>query len=188
MRDFTDYYALLHVDPRCDTRILEVAYHHFAKLYHPDHAATADIDRFSKVVEAYKILKDPEKRAEYDRDHARWSRARSPSAEQPGPGGPEIPSALGDAEVHEKILLYLYRRRRENPDEAGAGPLTVQHALQLPATHFDFHVWYLKSKGFIELTEQGTLAATVAGIDHVIAVSRQAAQDDLRLSRSREAN
>ena len=40
--DFVDYYDLLQVNPDCDARILELAYRHFAKMYHPDHPETAD--------------------------------------------------------------------------------------------------------------------------------------------------
>ena len=37
---------------------------------------------------------------------------------------------------------------------------------------FEFHVWYLKSKGYLEITEQSELAITIDGVDHVIAMSR----------------
>ena len=37
---------------------------------------------------------------------------------------------------------------------------------------FEFHVWYLKAKGFIEITEDAALAITIDGVDHVISTSR----------------
>ena len=164
---FVDYYKLLHVTPGCDDRILEAAYHHFLKKYHPDHAETADVDKFKDIVAAYKVLKDPEKRAKYDRTYAALNGGG-------GVGVGEIhdDEALGDAEAHELILSSLYKRRRENAKEPGLGPWLIQDRLGCTQEEFDFHVWYLRSKGLIETTEAGTLAVTVAGVDHVISTSK----------------
>jgi hypothetical protein len=38
--------------------------------------------------------------------------------------------------------------------------------LGCPAEHLQFHLWYLKEKGWIRKTESGTFAITVEGIDH----------------------
>lgn len=164
--EFVDYYDLLQVTPGCDERILEAAYHHFLKKYHPDHAETADVDKFKDIVSAYKVLKDPERRAQYDRTY-----------EALNGGGPKVGEiqendALGDAEAHEFILSSLYKRRRENSKEPGLGPWLLQDMLGCTDGEFDFHVWYLRSKGLIETTEEGTLAVTVAGVDHVISTSK----------------
>jgi curved DNA-binding protein len=53
-RSFVDYYAILRVHPECDHRTLEIAYRNLAKIYHPDHPETADIDMFNAVIEAYR--------------------------------------------------------------------------------------------------------------------------------------
>jgi curved DNA-binding protein len=47
---------------------------------------------------------------------------------------------------------------------------------------FDFHAWYLKAKGLIETTDAGSLAITIAGVDHVINTSRSMAQEKLRIT------
>ena len=65
-RPFVDYYAILRVHPECDHRTLEIAYRNLAKIYHPDHPETADIDMFNAVIEAYRALKDHGKRLAYD--------------------------------------------------------------------------------------------------------------------------
>ena len=39
--------------------------------------------------------------------------------------------------------------------------------LGCPAEHLDFHIWYLKEKGWIRRTENGTLEITVAGVDQI---------------------
>ena len=54
---FIDYYAVLQVSPQCSARALEMAYRHLAKMYHPDHPETADLDRFNSITEAYSLLR-----------------------------------------------------------------------------------------------------------------------------------
>lgn len=176
-----DYYAVLKVNPDCDARILELAYHYFAKMYHPDNLETADPEKFNEVVEAYRVLRDPERRAAYDRAFGR-TYARS-FFDMPNDGDLAIDdkTALSDAETHLKILLYLYKRRREHAGDAGVIGWYVQDMLGCTEDEFRFHVWYLKAKGFIEVTEQGTIAVTVNGVDHVIANSRSSAAETLLL-------
>ena len=56
--------------------------------------------------------------------------------------------------------------------------------LQCSHEHFEFHKWYLKEKGYIVLTEQGTLAITIQGIDHVISLSRTSKAEKLLISQA----
>jgi curved DNA-binding protein len=178
-RPFVDYYAVLRVHPECDARTLEIAYRRLAKLYHPDHSDTADIDLFRGATEAYRALKDHAKRSAYDQIFTAqtgyvFAGADSILAEER--------AALSDAEVHAETLMTLYKRRRERALEPGVGPYELQRQLDCTDEAFDFHIWYLKSKGFIEITDQGTLAITISGVDHVITESRAAAQEKLRIS------
>jgi curved DNA-binding protein len=65
--EFKDYYKILGVEPDADAKAIKTAYRKLARKYHPDvsdhHEAE---DRFKEVTEAYEVLKDSEKRAEYD--------------------------------------------------------------------------------------------------------------------------
>lgn len=173
-QEFVNYYDLLQVDPGCDARILEMAYHHLAKIYHPDHAETADVDKFNSVVEAYRALRDPEKRAEYDKANGISGNGR-PTPRSPIDPELEIDekTAINDAEVHETILLHLYKRRREHPADPGILGWLLQETVNCPEDQFEFHTWYLKSKGFVEITEQTELAITIEGVDHIIATGRR---------------
>ncbi len=65
---FKDYYETLGV-PRAATQDeVKRAYRKLARKYHPDVSKLADADaRFKELGEAYAVLKDPEKRAAYDR-------------------------------------------------------------------------------------------------------------------------
>lgn len=167
--DFTIYFDRLQVRPGCTSRELEQAYHHFAKLYHPDNTETADLDKFADVVEAYKALRDPELRKEFeDRYHAEHGDF-SPASTVDDKSHKE---ALQDADAHARILRHLYRQRREAPGNPGIGSWQLEELIGCSPTQFEFHTWYLKAKNLVEVTEMGTLAITIDGIDHVIATSR----------------
>lgn len=175
--EFVDYYHVLQVEPECDARTLELAYHYFAKLYHPDNHDTQDVDKFTRVVEAYKALENPALRADYDRQYFALKGLQRATIGDPSSAPIDDATALGDAEVHHRILLKLYRRRREHPLDAGVVGWLMQETLGCSDEEFAFHVWYLKAKGYLAITEQGTLEITIDGVDHVITSSQRTAAE-----------
>jgi curved DNA-binding protein len=181
---FVDYYEVLQVNPKCDDKILERAYRYFAKLYHPDHTETANVKKFTEVTEAYTTLRDENKRADYDRLYF----SRINGAVGPPPSTEDLAidesTAIRDAGIHERILLYLYKRRRENAREPGVPGWLIQEITDCSDDNFEFHIWYLKSKGFIHITEQGTLAVTIQGVDHVISTCRTSLSEKLLIGQS----
>lgn len=64
-----DYYQLLEVSRDCDGNTLKSAYRKLAMKYHPDrNPGDAECEaKFKAISEAYDCLKDPQKRAAYDR-------------------------------------------------------------------------------------------------------------------------
>jgi len=72
-----DYYRLLQVDPSAEQEVIEAAYRRLARKYHPDvNPDPAAAPRMRELSAAYDVLRDPERRAEYDRRRKRWWRAR----------------------------------------------------------------------------------------------------------------
>lgn len=64
---FEDYYQVLGVARDAASEEIKRAYRKLAQKLHPDRNKEADAaERFSKVSEAYEVLKDPEKRQQYD--------------------------------------------------------------------------------------------------------------------------
>ena len=83
--DFKDYYAVLGVSESASPEDIKKAYRKLARKYHPDVSKEADADdKFKDIGEAYEVLKDPEKRAEYDQ--LRKYGARADGSFEPPPG------------------------------------------------------------------------------------------------------
>lgn len=65
--EFKDYYAILGVTPSDDLKVIKTAYRRLARKYHPDVSSENNAEsKFKEVAEAYEVLKDAERRAEYD--------------------------------------------------------------------------------------------------------------------------
>ena len=64
-----DYYEILGVSKTADEKELKTAYRKLAKKFHPDvnKGDKKSEEKFKEVAEAFAVLSDPEKRAQYDR-------------------------------------------------------------------------------------------------------------------------
>ncbi|MAL98798.1 DnaJ C-terminal domain-containing protein [Hydrocarboniclastica marina] len=84
--EFKDYYKILGVDEKASSQDLKAAYRRLARKYHPDVSKEADADeRFKEIGEAYEVLKDPDKRSEYDQLKTQGHR-RPDGGFEPPPG------------------------------------------------------------------------------------------------------
>jgi hypothetical protein len=75
-----DLYQALQVDPSADDDVIAEAYRRLARKYHPDlNPGGGDAERMARIHRAYAVLKDPARRAAYDRAH-RAGGPRRPAA------------------------------------------------------------------------------------------------------------
>lgn len=65
-----DYYRILEVDPKASKEVIEKAFKALSLKYHPDKntdgAKEAATEKWLEVRDAYEVLSDTKKRAEYD--------------------------------------------------------------------------------------------------------------------------
>jgi len=171
---FIDYYKILQVSQGADQETIERVYRLLAKRYHPDNKDTGDAQKFDELVKAYRALSDPERRVDYN---AKYEAANSDpwnnySAAAPSKGTEE------DRKIYQAILSMLYTARRRDAGNAGVGIFHMEKRLGVPEKYLEFHIWYLREKGWIQRVENGGFAITVSGVDAVI-------ENDLPLKKSR---
>jgi curved DNA-binding protein CbpA len=171
---FIDYYEILQVSPNADEDSIHRVFRHLAKKYHPDNASTGDVERFNLLEEAHRKLADSETRAAYDVKYQQyWDRKWKITAEASDPQG-----FTDDEVMRERLLSLCYVQRRRNMQKPGIGVMELSRLVGSPLELVEFNVWYLKEKGWIQLTENGLLVITALGVDQV-------EQDRLRLDPSR---
>jgi len=159
--EFVDYYELLQLSPNADAETVERVFRHLAQKYHPDHTDTANKDRFVQILEAHQVLSDPESRAGYDARYQdywkrRWRLASAASDM----------SELGDDKLtRERLLSLLYVQRRRSMQNPGLGEIEIARLLNVPLELVEFHMWYVRAKGWAERLDSGHLAITALGVD-----------------------
>lgn len=85
--EFKDYYALLGVEPDADESTIKTAYRRMARKFHPDISKEDDAEaKFKDVAEAWQVLKDADKRADYDQLRLMRSQQGGRGAFEPPPG------------------------------------------------------------------------------------------------------
>ncbi len=85
--DYKDYYAILGVARDASQEEIQKAYRKLARKVHPDVNQSPEAeDKFKEIGEANEVLKDPEKRAKYDRFGSAWKAAQSGGGSRPGQG------------------------------------------------------------------------------------------------------
>jgi len=84
--EFKDYYQILGVSEQADATEIKTSYRKLARKYHPDVSKEDNAEhKFKELGEAYEVLKDPEKRAEYDQLRQHGARQNDGSF-RPPPG------------------------------------------------------------------------------------------------------
>lgn len=87
-----DHYATLRVAPDADGNVIRAAYRGLMRRYHPDvNGSQGAAARAKAINEAYACLRDPERRALYDRDRLSDRAAAAAGKPSPRRGAPYAP-------------------------------------------------------------------------------------------------
>ena len=160
---FIDYYAILELSRDADPAALGRMFRYLAQLYHPDNQETGDRPRFDLVLEAHNTLRDAGRRAQYDILHEQRFGSSAKPAEEHGDSN----VVERDVEIQDRLLSTYYIKRRQNFRDPGVPEYELERLFNCPVEDLEFHLWYLKEKGWIGRLENGMFAITIGGIDHV---------------------
>ena len=158
---FIDHYEILEISPNANSETIDRIFRYLAQRYHPDNRDTGDRLRFDAILEAHRTLKDPVQRAQYDIKHKDRSGVRRKLAEEAS----DVNRPKRDSDLQDRLLSILYVKRRQDTNHPGIGNIDLERVLDCPREHMEFHLWYVKEKGWIKKLENGLLAITVEGVD-----------------------
>jgi curved DNA-binding protein CbpA len=171
-----DLYETLEISPNASQETIERMFRHLAQRYHPDRHGTGDPDRFRQIAEAYDTLKDPQSRAAYDARHRtnldfQWSLVEEAGNDD---------NFENDNIMQERVLSVLYTKRKRDAREPGLRAIELERLTGCPRELLDFHLWYLRDKGWIQRTEDdGSMAITADGVDQSMLFHRRSGTQKL---------
>jgi curved DNA-binding protein CbpA len=159
-----DFYERLQISANAEPETIHRVYRLLAPRFHPDNQETGDERRFREITEAYQVLSDPEKRAQYDIVHERLRQQRwrlvSHSVR---------PENDFDAEqvVRLTILEVLYARRRTEPYEPSLPQTDLEELSGRPREHLEFTIWFLLQKKLISRGDNMNVTITADGVEYI---------------------
>lgn len=162
--DSADHYELLQISPNAEPETVHRVYRLLAQRLHPDNVETGDPEAFRMVSEAYQVISDPERRAQYDIAylHKRRDRWRLVST-----GAQSENDFEAEQLVRLTVLEVLYTRRRIEPQSPGLSPLDLETLIGRAREHLEFTIWYLGQKKFVTRDDSSALVITAEGVEHL---------------------
>ena len=159
-----DYYEFLQISPNADQDTIHRVYRFLAARFHPDNPDSGNPETFNQLRNAYNVLSDEDRRAEYD-----LTRADGESV-----GAPPLSTSIdfmdtveGELNRRLAVLAVLYFRRRANPYAPEVTLSEIERRMGFPRDYLDFTTWYLQKKGYITRADNSDFTLTAAGVDFV---------------------
>jgi curved DNA-binding protein CbpA len=159
-----DYYEVLQISPNAEPDTVHRVYRLLAQRFHPDNQSTGDANKFRLLSDAYHVLGDPERRAQYDAQRPNRQKERSKLIS-------EAIRAVTDVDAEQllrlTILELLYARRRTEPGTPTISYLDLESLVGRPREHIDFALWYLVQRRYVERSDGSQITITVDGADYL---------------------
>ena len=162
--EILDYYELLEISPQASQDTIYRVYRYMAARYHPDIPETGNLEKFTHLTSAYKVLSDPNRRSEYDAHRA----TRQPTIRNPMSSTVDfMDQADGDLNRRLAVLAILYYRRRIYPNSPEVSLREIERRMGFPRDYLDFTTWYLAKKRYITRADNSDFTLTVEGVDFI---------------------
>jgi hypothetical protein len=158
--DVPDYYEILQLSRNADHDTIQRIFRMVAQRYHPDNQETGNADLFRQMVEAHRVLSDPEQRAAYDAKLSGRDQNRFKIFET-------VESSRGvEAEKRKRqgILSLLYGKRVTDPHQPAMAVRDFEQMLGCPREHLEFSLWYLKENKWITRSDNNKFEITWQGV------------------------
>jgi curved DNA-binding protein CbpA len=163
MAEEIDLYEVLQVSDTAEPETISRVYRIFAQRYHPDNQETGNEARFREITEAYHVLSNPEKRAQYDATSQKQRKERWRVVAE-GPAS-ENNFELEQA-VRLTVLECLYTKRRVEPATPGIYLRELERMIGRPREHLEFTLWFLNQKKLIN-TDDSRMYLTAEGAEYL---------------------
>jgi curved DNA-binding protein CbpA len=158
-----NYYEFLQISPNAEPDTIHRVYRFLAVRFHPDNPDTGDAEKFAVLKQAYDILSDPDKRAQYDAA----CESDSPEPEPLSSSIDFMDSMEGELNRRLAVLALLYFQRRNNPYNPEVSLMEVESRMGFPRDYLEFTSWYLLKKGYITRADNSAFTLTAEGVDFV---------------------
>jgi curved DNA-binding protein len=159
-----DYYEILQISQNAEPETVHRVYRLLAQRLHPDNSETGNSAQFRLLSEAYQVLSDPERRAQYDVAHGAQQQQRWRLVEKAGEAENDFEA---EQAVRLTVLEVLYTRRRTEIDGAGLSPLDLETLIGTAREHLQFTIWYLAQKKYVTRADNSVLAITAEGVEYL---------------------
>jgi curved DNA-binding protein CbpA len=163
MPEEIDLYEVLQVSDTAEPETINRVYRIFAQRYHPDNQETGNDARFREITEAYHVLSNPEKRAQYD---ARSEKRRKDRWRVVAEGATSENNFELEQAVRLTVLEALYTKRRVEPATPGIYLRELERMIGRPREHLEFTLWFLNQKKLIN-TDDSRMYLTAEGAEYL---------------------
>jgi len=164
VENIQDHYEVLQISPNAEPETIHRVYRLLAQRFHPDNGESGNENRFREVVEAYRVLSDPQERAKYDVAYASVKQQRWRFASGSARTDNEFES---EQLIRLVVLELLYTRKRTELESPGLSLLDLEALTGRAREHLEFTIWFLTQKKFLTRSDGSVLVITVDGVEYL---------------------